>query len=141
MTIILRMFALAFALLLLAPLAAADPVFQSSTIACVKAKQYSGGAATTPLVTSVPGQQIYVCGFVFEGTAAGSAQLEYGATGTNCSSPTAVTPAFGVGAAGNPGVVDHQTYYAGLPAVPSGSDLCVLTTGTATQAVAYYAQF
>lgn len=119
----------------------ADPVYQSSTIACVKSAQYSGGAATTKLVSNVPGQQIYVCGFNLQGTAAGTAGLEYGAAGGTCGTPTLITPVFGVGAAGNPGVVDHQSYYEGLPPVPSGNDLCVVTTGTATQAIVYYAQF
>lgn len=144
MRIRLILIAVAFsaALLLLGSWAAhADPVYQSSTIACVKSKQFSGGAATTNLVPSVAGQQIYVCGFNFQGTAAGTAGLEYGATGGTCPSPTLITPVFGVGAAGNPGLVDHQSYYEGLPPVPSGNDLCVVTTGTATQAIVYYAQF
>lgn len=120
---------------------AADPVYQSQTVACVKSVSYSGAAASTVLVTSITGKQIYVCGFVFAGSAAGSAGLEYAATAGSCGTPTAITPVFAVGASTNPAVVDHQPYYAGLPPAPSGNDLCSVTTGTGTQVIVYYAQF
>lgn len=119
----------------------ADPVYQSQTIACTRAASYSGGAASTVLAAAIAGKQIYVCGFVFSGTAAGTAGLAYAATAGSCAAPTAITPVFGVGAAANPGIVDHQTYYAGLPPAPLGNDLCVITTGTGTQVIVYYAQF
>jgi hypothetical protein len=144
MTHLLRAFACALVLqlgLFVGAPAKADPVYQSSTIACTKSAQFSGGAATTVLVTNVPNQRIYVCGFVFAGTAAGTAGLEYGTSGTTCGSPTLITPVFAVGATANPAIVDHQTYYAGLPPAPSGNDLCVVTTGTGTQIIIYYSQF
>jgi hypothetical protein len=117
-------------------------VSPAQLFACNRSAQYSGGAATTKLVTGISGTQIYVCGFVFAGNAAaGTAALEYGATGGSCPSPTLITPVFGVGAATNPGLVDHPPTYGGLPPVPGVDDLCVVTTGTATQVVVYYTQF
>lgn len=121
--------------------AKADPVTQSQTYACTRAATFSGAAASTVLVTAVTGKRIYVCGFVFAGTAAGTAGLEYAATGGSCGTPTLITPVFGVGAAANPAIVDHQTYYAGLTPAPLSNDLCVVTTGTATQVIVYYTQF
>lgn len=121
--------------------AKADPVYQSQTIACTRSAQFNGAAATTVLVPNVAGKQIYVCGFVFAGSAAGTAGLIYGVAGSTCATtPQPVTPVFAVGAATNPGIVDHQTYYAGLPPAPAGNDLCAITTGTA-QVIVYYAQF
>lgn len=134
---------LRLALLLLAWLAFspayADPVYQSQTVACTREAAATGAAQV--VAASVTGKQIYVCGFVFAGAGTTpTATLFWAATGTSCAVslgtvvPTLTLP---VGAA----IVDHQTYYAGLPPVPSGSDLCATTAGTGTQAIVYFAQF
>lgn len=132
----------AVALMLLAPPpprpADAQGISSALLWGCNQSAQYSGGAATTVLVASAPNSGTYVCGFVFAGTAAGSAGLIQGATGGTCPTPTAVTPVFGVGGAGSPGVTDHLEVYTGLPPVLTGNDLCLVTTGGATQVIVYY---
>ena len=134
-------------LLLLACLAIAqaraDPVYQSSTIACTRSANAALAAAGGAVVTgSVSGKQIYVCGFVFwtNGTASTGVQLGYAATGGCAAGPyTSVTPALAFAA--NSGLVDHQSYYEGLLPVPSGNDLCFVETAGVTAAIVYYAQF
>lgn len=119
--------------------ASADPVYQSQTIACTHEAAVTGSAQVA--VASVSGKQIYVCGYVFAGAGTTpTATLFYAATGTSCASSLAsVVPTITL-AAGS-AVVDHQTYYAGLPPVPSGDDLCATTAGTGTQVIVYYSQF
>jgi hypothetical protein len=120
--------------------AGADPVSQSATYACVHSAQYAGTAGTSRLVAGGAASQIYVCGFTVTASAASTFQLEYG-TGTNCASVGAtITPAFNLPANGS--LVDHQTYYAGIPPVPAGSDLCVIVGGTGpAPMIVYYSQF
>lgn len=119
--------------------ARADPVYQSQTIACTRENAVTG--ANQVVAASVAGKQIYVCGFLFAGAGTTpTATLFFAATGTACATPLGtVVPVLTlpVGAA----IVDHQTYYAGLPPVPSGDDLCATTAGTGTEALVYYAQF
>lgn len=134
---------LASAWLALTP-ARADPVYQSSTIACTRSANASLAAAGGVLVAaSVAGKQIYVCGFVFDTTATPSTglQLEYAATGNCAAGPyiAAVTPAMAFAA--NTALVDHQTYYAGLLPVPSGNDLCLVETAGTVAAIVYFSQF
>lgn len=131
--------ALAAALLAIAP-AGADPVYQSQTIACTRSAQYAGTAGTALLVTGNALNQIYVCGFAVAASAASTFQLEYG-TGGSCGGGTqTITPAFALPANGS--LVDHQTYYAGIPAVPVGNNLCVVIGGTGpAPVIVYYAQF
>jgi hypothetical protein len=127
-----------FALLAVSP-TRADPVYQSQTVACTRENAVTG--ANQVVAPSIAGKQIYVCGFVFAGAGTTpTATLFFAATGTSCAAslgtvvPVLTLP---VGAA----IVDHQTYYAGLPPVPSGDDLCATTAGAGTQAIVYFAQF
>lgn len=116
----------------------ADPVYQSSTIACTHSSNWAANA--TPLATSITGKQIYVCGFdAIGGTAAGTAQVAYATTGGSCASPTAITPTINM--AIGIGLVDHQSYYEGLTPVPSGSDLCGVVSGAGAGLIVYWAQF
>jgi hypothetical protein len=132
-----------FALLTLCGLATApvraDPVYQSSTVACTRETAATG--ASQVLAASIAGKQIYVCGFVFAGAGTTpTATLFYAATGTSCATPLGtVVPALTLPVGG--AIVDHQTYYAGLPPVPTGDDLCATTAGTGTEVIVYYAQF
>lgn len=129
---------LAAVLCLAAAAAKADPVMQSDTYACTR--EASWAANGTALAVSVAGKQIYVCGFAFiGGSAASTAQIGYATTATSCASLTAITPV--MNAAIGTAVVDHQTYYAGLLPVPSGSDLCATTSGAAAALLVYYSQF
>lgn len=123
---------------LMAP-AAADPVYQSQTIACTREAAVSG--ASQVVAAGVTSQQIYVCGFVFAGAGTTpTATLFYAATGTSCATPIAtIVPVLSLPVGG--AIVDHQTYYAGLLPVPSGNDLCATTAGTGTQAMVYFARF
>ncbi len=117
----------------------ADPIYQSQTLACTREAAATGTAQV--LAPSIAGKQIYVCGFTFAGAGTSpSATLFYAATGTSCASSIAtVVPTLTLTAGS--AIVDHQTYYAGLPPVPSGDDLCATTTGTGTEAIVYYTQF
>ena len=117
----------------------ADPVYQSQTIACTKESAVSGAAQV--VAASVANQRIYVCGFVFAGAGTTpSATLFYAATGTSCAvSLGTVVPVLTLPVGG--AIVDHQTYYAGLPPVPSGDDLCATTAGTGSEAIVYFSQF
>lgn len=129
-----------FACLATAP-GRADPVYQSSTIACTRSAQYDASSnGSTKLVTGTASQQIYVCGFVLFGGGTANVGLNYGTGGTCGTGAHPVTPAFALVAQAH--VVDHQTYYAGLPPVPLSNDLCINTSaGVAIQAIVYYAQF
>ena len=129
-----------FALLALAPKPVwADPVYHSSTVACTHSAENAGVAGTTALITGNAVQGIYVCGFSFWATAVGTVQLVYG-TGASCTGSNPVTPAFSLPATG--GLVDHQTYYAGLPAIPPGNNLCFIVGGTGPiPMIVYYTQF
>lgn len=136
---LITLFLFTLAMLGTAP-AKADPVFQSSTYACTHSAQYAGTAGTSKLVSGTATQGIYVCGFAVTASVASTFQLEYG-TGSNCGTgTTTITPAFSLPANGS--LVDHQTYYAGIPAVPPGNDLCVVIGGTGPAPdIVYYTQF
>lgn len=126
------------ALLVLTP-ARADPVYQSQTYACTRENAVSGAAQV--VAPSIAGQRIYVCGFVFSGAGTTpTATLFYAATGTSCATPLGtVVPVLTLPVGG--AIIDHQTYYAGLPPVPSGDDLCATTAGTGSEAIVYFSQF
>jgi hypothetical protein len=119
--------------------ARADPVYQSQTYACTHEAAATGSAQV--VAASVANKQIYVCGFVFAGAGTTpTVTLFYAATGTSCAvslGTVVLTLTLTAGSA----IVDHQTYYAGLPPVPSGDDLCATTAGTGTEALVYYTQF
>lgn len=121
--------------------ARADPVYQSSTVACVKSAIYDASTnGATRLVTGNATQQIYVCGFSILAGGTANVDLVYGTGGTCGTGTTKVTPAWQLTA--QAGIVDHQTYYAGLPPVPASNDLCINSSaGTAVQAIVYYSQF
>jgi len=97
----------------------------------------------TVLVTSIAGEQIYVCGFdILASAGSVNVDLTYGATATTCATGTTkITPAFQFTTSAG-GIVDHLPVYTGLKPVPSGNDLCLNTSaGVAVQAIVYYAQF
>lgn len=121
--------------------AAADPVYQSQTIACTKSAIYDASTnGSTKLVTGAANQQIYVCGFVLFGGGTANVKLTYGTGGTCGTGTTSITPAFNLVAQAR--VVDHQTYYAGLTPAPPSNDLCLnASAAVAIQAIVYYSQF
>jgi hypothetical protein len=121
--------------------ARADPVYQSSTVACVKSAIYDASTnGSTKLVGGNATQQIYVCGFSIMGSGTVNVDLTHGTGGTCGTGTTKVTPAWQLTA--QAGIVDHQTYYAGLPPVPVSNDLCInASAGVAVQAIVYYSQF
>jgi len=97
----------------------------------------------TVLVTSVAGEQIYVCGFdILASAGSVNVDLTYGVSSTTCATSTKkITPAFQFTSSVG-GIVDHLPVYTGLTPVPSGNDLCLNTSaGVAVQAIVYYAQF
>lgn len=118
----------------------ADPVYQSQAYVCDRAATLAGTAGATQIVATGATSQIYLCGFAFGATAAATVQFEYG-TGTNCGTGTTIiTPAFSLAANGV--LVDHQSFYAGIPPVPNGNNLCVLVGGTGpAPGIVYYTQF
>jgi hypothetical protein len=130
-----------FGLTAFSPASIADPVYQSSTIACVKSVLYDASTSgSTKLVTGNATQQVYVCGFSIMGSGTVNVDLVYGTGGTCGTGTHEVTPAWQLTA--QAGIVDHQPYYAGLPPVPVSNDLCInASAGTAVQAIVYYAQF
>jgi len=94
------------------------------------------GAGTTQLVAGQPGQLIDVCGYVFEGIAAGTVQLVVG-TGSSCTSPTNVTGIFVTSTTSL--VVDHIA--TAFQSSALGQSLCAIVTGAGAVVVdVYYAQ-
>jgi hypothetical protein len=98
-------------------------------------------ATTVSLVSVVANKDVYVCGFTLtiagSASTAATAQLEYG-TGAACSSPTALTGAFGSNDAAVSTTPTQVTYGNGgatIMIVPPSSGLCIVTAGT-TVAVA-----
>lgn len=128
-------------LLLQSSVPRADPVFQSQTIACTRAALYDASTnGSTKLVTGTATSQIYVCGFALFGGGTANVKLVYGTGGTCGTGTASVTPAFALVAQAQ--IVDHQTYYAGLPPAPASNDLCInASAGVAVQAIVYYSQF
>ncbi len=104
-------------------------------------------ATTTSLVAISGNNAIFVCGFVMtiapSATAADTAQFEYG-TGSACSSPTVLTGTFGNGDLTSAAGVAVVSYGIGGTSfiAPSGTGLCIVTTGTAVnvQGVLTYVQ-
>lgn len=132
---------LVLAALLFAPLASADPVYQSQTIACTRAAIYDASTnGSTKLVTGTATGQIYVCGWNIFAAGTGNVKLVYG-SGTNCvTSPAAITPAFQMTAQTHD--IEPRTYYSGITPVPVAKDLCInVSAGVAVQAIVYYSQF
>jgi len=108
---------------------------------CTRSAQTSTVGSNVVLAASTGATaQIYVCAFTFApaGTTP-SVHLFWAATGTSCASSNGnVTP---VMAATQP-LVDGHFYYAGLPPVPNGQDLCAaIVAGTGSTLIVYYTQF
>jgi len=93
-------------------------------------------AGTVQLIPGNAGQLIDVCGYVFEGLAAGSVQLVVG-TGAGCTTPTSVTGVFVTSTTSL--VVDHIA--TAFMSSALGQSLCAIVTGTNSVVVdVYYAQ-
>jgi hypothetical protein len=140
----LRLASLLLAMLVLSPAsspAVADPVYASQVVACTRSAIYDAATnGSTKLVTGTATQQIYVCGFVLFGGGTATVKLTYGTGGTCGAGTASITPAFSLVAQSQ--VVDHRTFYAGLPPAPAGNDVCITTSaGVAVQGIVYYAQF
>ncbi len=91
---------------------------------------------TTQLVAGQTGQLIDICGYIFEGLAAGTVQLVFG-TGSTCTSPTSITGVFVTSTTTE--TIDHiaTAFQSSL----LGQSLCAIVTGTSSVVVdIYYAQ-
>jgi hypothetical protein len=121
-----------------APPAFASQLYQSQMMGCNQQASFSGISSVADLIPAVTGQQIYLCGFLFNaGAAPATFQLEYG-TGTNCGTGThAIGPLFTLGVNGV--LPDHKSFYDGLFA-PAGNDLCVVPSASGS-GIVYYQQF
>ena len=136
-----RAFAALALLLCVAGGAAAQGVSASQLFGCNQAAQYDASTmGATKLVSGVANKQIYVCGFSFFSAGTASVGLDGGTGGTCGANTVEVTPSFQMTANGQ--IVDHQSFYAGLPPVPASSDLCIdVSAMVAVQAIVYYTQF
>jgi hypothetical protein len=130
-----------FGLTAFSPASIADPIYQSQTGACVKSAVYDAATnGSTKIVTGNSTQRIYVCGYAILAAGSVNVSLVYGTGGTCGTGTQEVTPAFQLVA--QTGIVDHQTYYAGLPPIPQSNDLCLNASGAvAVQAIVYYSEF
>src|SRR5215813_13951546 len=122
------------ALLLSCGAAQAQPI-GPPIIGCNQIFQVTQGAvALTKIVSSVTGKLISLCGWAANGNGAATVQLQYG-TGTNCGTgTTSLTPA--VSLAANTSYSDHPGFV--FFSLPSGNDLCLVTTGAGTSNVMVY---
>lgn len=91
---------------------------------------------STRLVVARQTGPIYVCGYVFNSTAAVRVKLIHG-TGTTCATgSTDLSPAYQL----SPVVADTSPYFRGM-FVPPGKDLCINTSaGQPVQATVYFSQ-
>ena len=134
--------ALLAGLLLASPARADGPVRPQNMFGCTQSAQYDNttSGATRLVTASGSNTRIYVCGFWILANGTVNVSLVYGTGGTCGTGQASVTPALQLTA--QVGIVDHQSYYSGLPSVPFSNDLCIKTSaGEAVQAVVYYAQF
>lgn len=100
----------------------------------VSSPTLTGG--TTQLVPGSSGQLIDICGYVFEGLAAGTVQLVFG-TGASCTTPTNVTGNFVTSTTSL--AIDHIA--TAFISSNLGQSLCAVVTGTNSVVVdVYYAQ-
>lgn len=123
--------------------AAAQGVSPSLMSACTFSKNYDASTnGNTLLITADPVKTVYPCGWNIMTGGTVSVQFIYG---TSVSTPcdtgsTPITPAFQM-TAGIP-QVDHLPVYTGVIAAPPGKDVCIkVGSGTAAQAIFYYARF
>lgn len=101
----------------------------------------AGVVANSPIVVASGASRIYVCGFLF--ASAGTTPtmtLFFALTGTACAASLGTVVPVLSPISGTP-IVDHQPFYAGLPPVPAGDDLCATVVGLASQLLVYYTQF
>lgn len=137
---------LALALVLASAVPAASQPGSAQPTICNKVFVVSQGAtAITRIITGVAGQNISICGFVYNsGAAASTGTLSYG-TGTNCGTgtttliPTISLPINGL-------LVDKGDFASiPVPAVNASGvpiDVCLTSTGTGPFVlVLHYAQF
>ena len=108
---------------------------------CTRSAQTSTVGSNVVLAASSGATaRIYACAFTFAplGTTP-TMQLFWATTGTSCAASNgSVTP---VMAATQP-LVDGHLYYAGLPPVPNGQDLCAaIVAGTGSTLIVYFTQF
>jgi hypothetical protein len=128
------LFVIAAALALLAPIPALAQTYCSAT------QIYDANPVVSTSTKLIVAQTagIYVCGYLLEGSGAGSVQLIYG-QGAACETGTGVlTPKFTFGTVTNPPIVDQSPAWRGM-FVPPGNDLCITATGP-VQAIVYYRQ-
>jgi len=140
---------LALLALLLAPEAAQAQQRQDqcSTLTNSSAVVNISSATTTSIVALVTGKRITVCGFAISnppsGTSASTFVFEYG-TGAACSTPTALTGAFGAGftTAGAPIFYSYGDGTSTIFSTAISNGLCLLTAGTTVniQGVVTYVQ-
>lgn len=131
------------ALSLIAGAHAQSPLGPPNQILCNKqAIANVATATTTSLVNGVAGQNIFVCGWHVTSTqsTANTFTFESGTQGGPCGSPVAMTPNFVVTSTAPSS--DHVDY-AQMQVLPSGAQLCVVTTGATvgTAVLVWYNQF
>lgn len=145
-TILFALFAcVCAAILILVP--APKPVQAQNTftgIVCDTSAKYSNNTnGATQLQGSSGGSSMYICGYSINwGGTATTVTLVFGTTvSTPCDTgQTAITPGF-VGSSSTPPIVDHIATYGGIPVVPAGKNLCVLTNaGQTVNVVVYFSQ-
>jgi hypothetical protein len=125
------------------PAWAENTVGPTNQVICNKAAQLTiSSATTTSVVAGVAGQSIYTCGWHVTTTQTSTFptfQFEYGTQGGPCTSPTVVTPAFGV--TNTAPSADHISI--ATIQIPSGNQVCVVSgTNTTNLAIEfYYSQF
>jgi hypothetical protein len=91
----------------------------------------TGGPAAANLTSGNP---IAICGYTINAVAASTVQLEYG-TGSTCTSPIPLTPAWSLPVTGF--LTDNADYFRGL-AVPPGQTLCAVVGGTGPALILVY---
>ncbi len=125
--------------------AAGQGVSPTQMFGCNQSVQNAGAAGTIPLVAAGANgiSRIYVCGFTVTSAVGATFQLfTYTGTSGACTTQgTAITPALTL-PANSPPIVDHQPFYAGLPPVAAGNNLCAVVGGTGPAPfIVYYTQF
>jgi hypothetical protein len=137
------------ALTLFLSLACAVPALADNTVGptnqviCNQAAALTiSSATTTSVVAGVAGKSIFICGWHVTTTQTATFptfQFEYGTQGGPCTTPTVVTPAFGV--TNTAPSADHISI-ATIQA-PTGTQFCVVSGATTTNLAIelYYSQF
>jgi hypothetical protein len=132
-----------FWLACVAPALADNTVGPTNQIICNKTVALTiASATTTSAIAGVAGQSIFICGWHVTTTQAATFptfQFEYGTQGGPCTTPTAVTPAFGV--TNTAPSADHVSI--ATIQTPAGTQFCVVSGATTTNLAIelYYSQF